>query len=189
MTCSQSSARIFVAVLCSATLLSSGCGAVRRKPSVGWSKAAQVRPNLPATSANGDAAAADPGPELKLVIPTPPSVVTATHGNPPRPRLAANSPAENEGSAKPEAPTIVPELTAEEATAAKRQTSQSLAVAERNLEVTKGKNLSEAQMDLASKVRSFVAEALDASRTGDWIRARDLARKAQVLSEELAKSL
>jgi hypothetical protein len=83
----------------------------------------------------------------------------------------------------------VPELTAEEAKAAKQQTGQSLGIAERNLEATRGRNLNAAQTDLASKVRSFVSEARDAARVSDWVRARDLAKKAQVLSEELAKSL
>jgi hypothetical protein len=96
---------------------------------------------------------------------------------------------ENNGSGKPEAPVIVPQLTAEETTAAKQQTGQSLGVAERNLEVTRGRDLNASQTDLASKVRSFVAEARDAARVSDWVRARALAKKAQVLSEELVKSL
>jgi hypothetical protein len=123
------------------------------------------------------------------VILPPPSTIAAAHGVPPRPRGVAGSSAENNDSDKPEAPIIVPELTAEETTAAKQQTSQSLGITERNLEATRGRNLNAAQTDLASKVRSFLAEARDAARASDWIRARDLAKKAQVLSEELAKSL
>jgi hypothetical protein len=96
---------------------------------------------------------------------------------------------ENNGSGKPEAPVIVPELTAAETAAAKQQTGQSLGVAERNLEATRGRNLNAAQTDLASKVRSFVSESRDAARVSDWVRARALAKKAQVLSEELVKSL
>jgi hypothetical protein len=38
-------------------------------------------------------------------------------------------------------------------------------------------------------VRSFISDAREAGRAGDWARARDLAKKAQVLSEELADSL
>lgn len=100
-----------------------------------------------------------------------------------------NSPGDSNISGKPEAPIIVPELTAEESAAAQQQTGQSIGVAERNLAATRGRNLNAAQTDLASKVRSFVSEARDAARVSDWIRARDLAKKAQVLSEELAKSL
>jgi hypothetical protein len=90
---------------------------------------------------------------------------------------------------KPEVPLIAPQLSAEEASAAKQQTDQSLNIAEKNLATTQGKKLSPPQTDLASKVRGFVSDARDAARAGDWVRARDLAKKAQVLSEELAKSL
>jgi len=54
---------------------------------------------------------------------------------------------------------------------------------------SEGKALNAAQQDLASKVRSFMAEAKEAARTGDWIRARNAAKKAEVISQELAGSL
>jgi hypothetical protein len=38
-------------------------------------------------------------------------------------------------------------------------------------------------------VKGFISDAREAGRAGDWPRARDLAKKAQVLSEELANSL
>jgi len=46
--------------------------------------------------------------------------------------------------------------------------------------------LNAAQQDLASKVRSFMAEARGAAQIGDWTRARAAAKKAEVLSQELA---
>jgi hypothetical protein len=49
--------------------------------------------------------------------------------------------------------------------------------------------LNAVQSDLASKVRSFISDAREAGRAGDWGRSRDLAKKAQVLSQELAGSL
>jgi hypothetical protein len=55
--------------------------------------------------------------------------------------------------------------------------------------VTQRKSLNPAQLDLASKVRSFVTEARESANAGDWNRARNAAKKAQVLSEELASSL
>jgi hypothetical protein len=64
-----------------------------------------------------------------------------------------------------------------------------LNVAEHNLAAASGKPLNATQADLASKVRSFISDAREAGRSGDWTRARDLAKKAQVLSEELAASL
>jgi len=84
---------------------------------------------------------------------------------------------------------IAPQLSAEETSAAQQQTNQSLGIAEKNIDASKGKKLNAAQQDLASKVRSFVAEAREAARTGDWLRARNAAKKAEVLSQELAGSL
>jgi len=83
----------------------------------------------------------------------------------------------------------MPQLTAEETTAAQQQTNVSLSIAERNIAVTQGKTLNPTQLDLASKVRSFVMEARESAHVGDWNRARSAAKKAQVLSEELVSSL
>ncbi|HVH50397.1 MAG TPA: hypothetical protein VM781_01925, partial [Candidatus Bathyarchaeia archaeon] len=60
---------------------------------------------------------------------------------------------------------------------------------QRNLVVAKNRQLNATQSDLASKVNSFVDESKAAVKDGDWARARNLARKAQLLSEELAGSL
>jgi hypothetical protein len=86
-------------------------------------------------------------------------------------------------------PQIAPQLTAAETSAAQRQTNQSLSVAERNIGATDGKVLNPMQQDLASKVRSFMAEAREAANSGDWTRAKNAAKKAEVLSQELASSL
>ena len=86
-------------------------------------------------------------------------------------------------------PQIAPQLTPAETSAAQQQTSQSLSVAERNIGSARGKTLNATQQDLASKVRSFMAEAREAANSGDWTRARNAAKKAEVLSQELASSL
>jgi hypothetical protein len=80
-------------------------------------------------------------------------------------------------------------LSSQESASLQRQTEQSLSAAERNLAATAGKSLNATQSDLASKVRSFISDAREAGRAGDWARARELAKKAQVLAEELAGSL
>ncbi|MHB8502052.1 MAG: hypothetical protein ACYDCG_15435 [Candidatus Acidiferrales bacterium] len=64
-----------------------------------------------------------------------------------------------------------------------------MSTAERNLAAASGKSLNATQSDLASKVRGFISDAREAGRAGDWARARDLAQKAQVLSEQLTGSL
>jgi hypothetical protein len=84
---------------------------------------------------------------------------------------------------------ISPQLTPQESAVAQQQTNQSLRIAEKNLESARGKNLNAAQSDLISKIRGFIKDAREAARITDWSRARSLAKKAQVLSEELAGSL
>jgi len=84
---------------------------------------------------------------------------------------------------------IAPELTPQESAVAQQQTSQSLGIAEKNLESARGKNLNAAQADLVSKIRGFIKDAREAAQITDWSRARGLAKKAQVLSEELTGSL
>jgi hypothetical protein len=72
---------------------------------------------------------------------------------------------------------------------AQQQTNQSLVIAEKNLGSARGKNLNAAQSDLVSKIKGFIKDARAAAQVTDWSRARSLAKKAQVLSEELAGSL
>jgi len=73
--------------------------------------------------------------------------------------------------------------------AAQQETSQSLDIAEKNLAATRGKTLNAAQSDLVSKIKGFLKDAREAMRAGDWALARNLAKKAQVLSEELLHSV
>jgi len=109
---------------------------------------------------------------------------------PPRPRGSAPPAATTgNGAEKSEAPTIVPQLTPQEFVAAQQQTNESLSIAEKNLGAARGKTLSGAQIDLVSKIRGFIKDAREAAQITDWSRARGLAKKAQVLSEELASSL
>jgi len=182
-------ARFFLVMVSCAGVFSGGCSVVQKKPSLAWSRAIQTRP-MPVTERQATADPPDSIPELYLMILPPPSpIVVASQPSPVRSRVTTTVSPSSGSTGKPEAPLIVPQLTAEEAAAAKQQTNQSLDIAERNLATTRGKNLSPAQTDLASKVRSFVSDARDAAGASDWVRARSLAKKAQVLSEELAKSL
>lgn len=86
-------------------------------------------------------------------------------------------------------PTITPEVTTEELAEAKTETQQALDVTEKNLSMVQGKKLNPTQEDLASKVRGFADNAKEAVRSGDWVRARSLSKKAEMLSEQLAASL
>lgn len=51
-----------------------------------------------------------------------------------------------------------------------------------------GKQLNPTQTDLVGKIRAFLGQAREAIRDGDWLRALNLAKKAQVLSAELVGS-
>lgn len=145
-----------------------------------------VRPVVP-PHPEETGAAEEAAPDLQIEIPSA-FAPLATRNAPARPRTAVvTNP--NPVPAKPDTPQIVPELSTQESNSLQQETNQSLAVADHNLAVASGKSLNPAQADLASKVRSFISDAREAGRAGDWTRARDLAKKAQVLSEELAQSL
>jgi hypothetical protein len=182
----RGSARIFIGMLGAAAILASGCAA-RKKPSIPWSTAVLVRPIVPPhPSDTGEVE--DPFPDLNVVIP-PPLAPVGTRAVPSRPRISVPATNQNVPPAKPDTPQIVPDLSTQESASLQRETEQSLSAAEHNLAATAGKSLNAVQSDLASKVRSFISDAREAGRAGDWGRSRDLAKKAQVLSQELAGSL
>jgi hypothetical protein len=183
----RNSFRVFFGVLGFAAILLSGCAA-RKKPSIPWGTAVLVHPILP-QHPSPTAGVEVPPPDLGPEIPPPPLVQVGTRAAPSRPRIPAPATIQSVPPAKPDTPQIVPELSTQESTSLQRETDQSLAAAEHNLAATAGKSLNATQSDLASKVRSFISDAREAGRAGDWVRARDLAKKAQVLSEELAESL
>jgi hypothetical protein len=129
-------------------------------------------------------------PDLQFELPAFPIPLITVKSGPPRPRVSAPSSGNAGGDAeKLEAPMISPQLTAQETTAAQQETNQSLAMVEKNLASTRGKRLNATQSDLASKVKSFLKDAREAVRIGDWSHARSLAKKAEVLSVELVGSL
>ncbi len=168
-----------------------GCSARNNAPSR-WRGAGLVRPVMPATVPPRPRPlpdeSVDPVPELRLEIPPPPPLL-GVRSSPARPRVAPAPAAESGAAAKPEPPLIAPQLTAAETSAAQQQMTSSLTVAEKNLAYSHGKKLNATQADLASKIKQFVDDARSAGHEGDWTRARSLATKAQVLSEELAASL
>jgi len=149
-----------------------------------------VRPNLPAAA---PAYTPEPlefsAPDLSWDFPPPPSRLTVSH-QPVRPRVPVSpAPAESAEARKTATPSLAPQLSEQEVAEAQRQINESAAVAQRHLDAAKGRTLNAAQNDLVSKVTSFLEESKDAARGGDWTRARNLAKKAQVLAEELAATL
>jgi hypothetical protein len=169
----------------------SGC-AERKATPVSWRGAGLSRPIVPATITAPKPRplpdeSVDPVPELQLELPPPPPLL-AVRSAPARPRVAPAPVTENNAD-RPEAPVIAPQMSDAEASAARQQMTSSLNEAEKNLARSQGKQLNATQSDLAAKIKQFISDAQLASREGDWTRARSLATKAQVLSEELASSL
>ena len=170
-------------------LLLSGC-AERRRPSLVYPNAAIVRPNIPArngTEQTSTDVAQEGPPELRLVFDPPDEpfpIVPQTV--PRRPHVATPPPISTE-PAKTQSPFVAPQLTVQESSTAQQQMTQSLAATQKSLDALRGKTLNSAQSDMASKVTGFIDDARAAATNGDWTSAQTLARKAQLLAEELAQ--
>ena len=182
-------ARLGAASSCALLLLVSGCAERKAKAKpFPWSTFAYTRPLAPSIPSQ-DAESEDPLEDATLNVAPPPSALVIARSVPTRPRLPVGNSPQNDAGGKPDVPQIAPQLTPAETGAAQQQTSNSLSVAERNIGSAAGKALNATQQDLASKVRSFMVEAREAANSGDWTRARNAAKKAEVLSQELASSL
>lgn len=120
---------------------------------------------------------------------TQPAEPVPTVGGQPRPRAPVEvEAAKPKPEPEPQPPQIAPQLSPKAQAAAVRTTTDDIRVAERNLQTAYGRQLNASQSDLVEKVAGFLAQAHEAIRTGDWVRAQNLAQKAQVLSAELVKS-
>ncbi|MGD1210248.1 MAG: hypothetical protein ABR973_02675 [Candidatus Acidiferrales bacterium] len=191
-------ARIVAAVLaCGLSLAVAGCA---RKsvhaggpPSTAPVPAEAQRPMNTAPDTNA-------APPVEAVVPpavpatsTAPPPIAMPSAKPSVPHKPVGEPAaadaDSEPSAHPAAPQISPQLSPGDQASYARKTGDDIAVAERNLGQASGKQLSAAQQDLVEKIRSFVSQSRDASKSGDWARAQNLAQKARLLSVELLNSL
>jgi len=178
---------IIVVLLCLAAAGLSGCrrNIVRAAPpSVATPPDTEPFPQPAVVTQQPPPAAPAEPPDVKSPAQPVPSV-----GEQPRPR----APVEAEVAApkpepEPEPIQIAPQLSAKDQAAAVRTTTDDIRVAERNLQVAYGRQLNASQNDLVGKIAGFLAQAHEAIRTGDWVRAQNLAQKAQVLSAELLKS-
>jgi hypothetical protein len=142
-----------------------------------------AHPLVPAASST---AALEAPPDIPFEFAKLPPGLTSPHTAPARPRVAPAAPAEPAAVEQPTEPIIVPDLSQEELSAAKYEAQHSLDLAESNLAQTQGKKISSAQEDVASKIRGFMDSSREAMKNSDWLRAKNLAKKAEVLSRELA---
>lgn len=169
-------------------VLLAGCPPAQKRPAFAWRTAAAVRPIIPEPLPADDPAlpevdTASRGgapPNLQIVFPRP---------VPPRSRVQPSPSNSGSEGGKEDGPLIVPQVSAGESAAAQQEINANLSSAERNLGAVRGRSLNATQTDMANKTKGFIDDAREAAQAGDWARARSLAKKAQVLSEELARSL
>jgi outer membrane biosynthesis protein TonB len=125
----------------------------------------------------------EPAPEVPSPAPPP-----APANRPIAPRRPAQPETADTTSAKPAPPQISPQLSARDLQATKTNTTTNITIAEQNLQLANGKQLSAAQKDLTEKIIGFLSQSHEAIMADDWVRAQNLAEKARVLSAELVKS-
>ncbi|MGH9699804.1 MAG: hypothetical protein ACRD5R_06220 [Candidatus Acidiferrales bacterium] len=181
----------FVLAACGLLLAMSGC--VRHKSRATTPVASP--PSAPIETKPPNSAPAPP-PKVGGQPASAPPLPAGTNPAPdvPRPKPKKNSQESAQDSqadqpAHPPAPQISPQISPSDQATYERKINDDLSVTGKNLEQAKDKPLSAGQQDLAEKIRSFVAQSLDASKTGDWARAQNLAQKARLLSDELVGSL
>jgi len=177
---------ILVVLLCLAAV---GLGGCRRNivraapPSVATPPDTEPFPQPTVVTQQPPTPSAEP-PDLQ-----PPAQPVPAVADQPRPRVPVEAEAvAPKAEPEPEPIQIAPELSAKDQAAAVRTTTDDIRVAERNLQVAYGRQLSASQNDLVGKIAGFLGQAHEAIRTGDWVRAQNLAQKAQVLSVQLVKS-
>lgn len=173
-----------LAVLCVAAAWTSGC-LVRRPPRSSISQMVSLRaPVMPARTG----AELDAPPEIAMDTVEAPEIAIVRNA-PARPRVATPLASEPNKPEKGPEPQIAPEVSSAEMNAARADTQRNLDATEKNLSAALGRTLNASQQDLISKVRGFAENAREAMRNGDWVRAKNFSKKAEVLSEELADSL
>lgn len=153
--------------------------------------------NAPAPTTKSEPAATKTEPKKEAAAP--PTLVVP----PPTPAPAKSSKKKTTTPATPEPvppatqpeaprtppPQMTPRLTPKEQAEAQRNTMADIGTAEKNLNRVADRPLNASQNDMVEKIRGFLGQAREAMGANDWVRARNLAQKARLLSIELVKSL
>jgi hypothetical protein len=111
--------------------------------------------------------------------------------NPPRPPAPRRVAVPTEPEAEPtkqEAPQISPQLSPEEKSRAQASTDADVKAAQQGLDAAARHTLNATQQDMVDKISGFLTQAREAISVADWLRAKNLAQKAHVLSNELVRS-
>ena len=175
--------KIWLLPLCAWVVWSGGCF-TRRPAAPHLGQVTLAHPLVPTASTGME----EP-PEISLEELALPPHLTPLPAGPAKPHVAPAPANEPTVVDKKPAPVLAPELSLEEVVTSKVEANKSLIVAQRNLDAALGKPLNSAQADLASKVRGFMDAAREAMKNSDWERAAAVAKKAEVLSEQLVSGL
>jgi pyruvate dehydrogenase E2 component (dihydrolipoamide acetyltransferase) len=92
----------------------------------------------------------------------------------------------NGSSAEP-AVQLAPSMSAQQASNQRQGTNELLASTDENLKKISGKTLPSNQQDVVQQIRKFMQQSKEATDAGDLDRAHNLALKASLLAQELAK--
>lgn len=92
-----------------------------------------------------------------------------------------------EGGANEPTAQLSPGMTQEQASRQRERTEQLLNATENNMRQLAGRSLNQNQQDTIAQIRNYMAGARSALKDGDPQRARTLAFKARLLSDELVK--
>jgi hypothetical protein len=176
----------WLVLLCASAAWMSGCLLRRAPAKPAFNFVTVVYPVIPPDAVD---AALEPPPDISHDVPQAPAQLATNRSAPVKPRVAPPPALEPAAAENLPQATIAPEVTTEEQTAAQAEIQHNLDTVEKNLTLASGRRLNAAQQDLISKVRGFTENAREAMRSGDWVRAKNLSSKAEVLSEQLAESL
>jgi hypothetical protein len=82
---------------------------------------------------------------------------------------------------------LAPGMSAEQASSQRQNTTQLMAATDANLKQISARQLNPSQQDSVSQIRKYIEQAKAAEQAGDVQRAHNLASKALLLSDDLAK--
>lgn len=82
---------------------------------------------------------------------------------------------------------LAPSVTDQQASQQRQSTAQLLAATEVNLNKISARQLTSSQQDMVNQIRNYMQQAKAAENAGDLQRARNLAFKAQLLSDEVLR--
>jgi len=82
---------------------------------------------------------------------------------------------------------IGPDVTSPEAARDRQSTTQSLDATEKDLKRVEGRSLNSDEQAMLAQIRAYIGQSRKAITDGDYERASNLAKKAQLLTDELLK--